>query len=88
MARVEKHFNQQGELTWAKGFARDIYKDKSVLESRCLGFRVSEEKRWYNLLMPIHTAGSIIGKNQDHVLANLPPYKDWRFVLVGCGGYR
>jgi hypothetical protein len=87
MARIERRYNAQRKLTWAKGMARDIYKDETILNSRGGGYRVSGEARLYNLLLPRHCAYNIIGETPPPggLDAKLPPYREWRFVLVGYG---
>jgi hypothetical protein len=84
MARVEKRCDDHGKLIWAKGLARDVYKDMAVANSKRIVFRISGEPRSYNTIIPRHCAGSIIGQSFD-LNAKLPPFKEWRFVLVGYG---
>jgi hypothetical protein len=84
MPRVEKKRDGHGKLIWAKGMARDVYKDMAIANSKEIVFRISGEARPYNVILPRHCAGSIIGERFD-LNAKLPPFRDWRFILVGYG---
>jgi hypothetical protein len=91
MARVEKRYDKQRKLIWAKGAARDVYKDSEILNSTCGAITLEGDLTVYKILLPRHGAGSIIGefppgRNFDEVAANLPPFEDWKFVVVAYGG--
>ena len=86
MARIERRYDGRGKLTWAKGMARDIYRDETILNSTGGGgYRVAGEARLYNIMLPRHCGLSIIGESPsaDDLDAKLPPFKEWRFVMVG-----
>jgi hypothetical protein len=90
MAKIERRYDNGGQLTWAKGLVRDIYKDKTILNSCAVSFRIAGENRLYNIIIPRHCAGTIIGKlpteeNLEDVISKLPPFEKWRFVMVGYG---
>jgi len=84
MARVEKRYDEKGKLSWARGRARDIYKDLAICDSKGGILRIPGEPRPYRVMLPRHCAGSIIGERFD-LNAELPPFKEWRFVLLGYG---
>jgi hypothetical protein len=82
---LEKRRDKLGKLIWVKGLARDIYNDDEILNSKGRGrYMISGEARGYNLILPRHCAGSIIGESFD-LDTKLPPFKQWRFVLLAVG---
>ena len=88
MAKIEKRYDKGGQLTWAKGLVSDIYKDKTILNSCAVSFRIVGESRLYNIIIPSHCAGSIIGKlptekSLDDLLSKLPPFEQWLVVMGG-----
>jgi hypothetical protein len=87
MARIERRYDAQRKLTWAKGMARDIYRNMAIANSHSVGYRVSGEARLYNIMLPRHCAYNIIGETPPPggLDAKLPPYREWQFVLVGYG---
>jgi hypothetical protein len=92
MARVEKRYDKRGHLAWARGAARDIYKDQEVLDSYGVYFRLAgEESSWFNTLIPRHMAsweveGPPSAERLEQLYSNIPPFKEWRFALIGYVG--
>jgi len=90
MARIEKRHGQDGSLVWAKGLARNIYKDQEIADSKCGRFRIEGEARLYHTLLPRHCATSIVGDKPngdtiEDMVKNLPPFKNWLFVMLAVG---
>lgn len=99
MTRIEKRHDCDGTLIWARGLARNIYKDKEVLNSTNGRFRIDGQSQLYHIMLPRHAANSIIGarsiapsgemlavtESVDEMLQKLPPFRDWRFVMLTSG---
>jgi len=93
MGKVEKHYDRHKRLVWAKGTARDIYRRIMVGSGRKVRgmFKLPGEERLYHLLGPRHCFLTQVGAEdeapgslEEH-LANLPPFEQWRFVLLTGG---
>src|SRR6266566_4684166 len=91
MAKVEKRRDKKRKLIWAKGAARDVYRDPEIANSTCGKITIAGDSTVYAMLLPRHCAGNIIGefppgKNMEEVIGNLPPFDLWRFVVVAYRG--
>jgi hypothetical protein len=85
---VERRRDRAGALLWAKGPARELYRDEEISDSCPELWRIAgQNSRWFASLLPRHTAGSWLGEPpvrpvSNRYLAKPPRFKAWRFVLV------
>jgi len=79
-------------VQWAKGAAREIYKDEEINNSLGVYFRLSSAKsHWFNTMLPRHIASwAIEGWTSPETgkapYSKLPPFKRWRFALIAFEG--
>jgi len=92
MARINKRYDERGKLAWAQGAARDIYKDAKLQNSKGVYFKISgETSRWFRHMLPRHmatweTEGPPSSARLEEVYSNVPPFNEWRFVLLAFSG--
>ena len=85
---IEKGHHGSGALEWARGTARELYRDGEVNDSCPVRWRIAgQNSRWFTSLLPRHKAGSWLGESSIREVsknypAKPPPFKKWRFVLV------
>jgi|GEM_PF-4779243 len=92
MARIKKYFDQKGDLRWAQGKARDIYKDNALGGLHQVHIRIlGEGNRWYSQITARHLASFALGeepsaKSVEEMVSKLPPFGQWEFVLTESDG--
>jgi len=82
---IEKRYDQQGNLTWAKATAHDLYWDDEIHDSCAVHWRIAgQTSRWFTSLLPRHKASSWMGQPPRRPVGKFssPPFNRWRFVLA------